>query len=63
MKAEHFSLLRPDNYQSADSTYSMLMPGEPGVYVMQIVPDDKKGKLLKLSLSYSLQGVDLTFIE
>ena len=44
VKAEHFSLLRPDNYQSADSTYSMLMPGEPGVYVMQIVPDDKKGK-------------------
>ena len=44
VKTEHFSLLRPDNYQSADSTYSMLMPREPGVYVMQIVPDDKKGK-------------------
>lgn len=44
VKTEHFSLLRPDNYLSADSTYSMLMPAEPGVYVIQLVPDDKKGR-------------------
>jgi len=44
VKAEHFALLRPDNYQSADSIYNILLPEAPGVYVLQVVPDDKKGR-------------------
>ncbi|MFQ7083658.1 alpha-2-macroglobulin family protein [Bacteroides intestinalis] len=44
VKTEHFSLLRPANYLPADSTYRMLLPDEPGIYVVQVVPDDKKGR-------------------
>lgn len=44
VKSEHFSLLRPDNYMPADSTFRMLLPDEPGIYVVQMVPDDKKGR-------------------
>lgn len=44
VKTEHYSLLRPDNYQSADSIYHIQLPDEPGVYVVQVVPDGKAGR-------------------
>lgn len=59
VKTEHFSLLRPANYLPADSTYHMLLPDEPGIYVVQVVPDDKKGQNCReLPLSHSFQSID-----
>ncbi|MEI3470225.1 MAG: hypothetical protein V8Q76_17085 [Bacteroides intestinalis] len=37
-------LPRPEDYKLASSTYSILLPDEPGIYVLQIVPDSKEGK-------------------
>ena len=44
VKAEHLVLPRPEDYKLASSTYSILLPDEPGIYVLQIVPDSKEGK-------------------
>ncbi|MCD8184058.1 MAG: MG2 domain-containing protein [Bacteroides sp.] len=44
VKSEHFSLKRPDYYLSTVEECSMQLPDEPGVYVVQIVPDDQRGR-------------------
>jgi len=44
VKAEHLALSRPEDYNLASGTYSILLPDEPGIYVLQVVPDSKEGK-------------------
>lgn len=40
LSEEHLSVLRPDDYLSADTTFTLKAPGE-GLYLIQIVPDEK----------------------
>ncbi|WP_291527896.1 alpha-2-macroglobulin family protein [Bacteroides sp. UBA939] len=44
VKTEHFSLSRPKDYQLTAERFSLLLPDEPGIYVMQTVPDGEKGE-------------------
>lgn len=44
VKSEHFNVVRPADYNTEQVSISLLMPNEPGIYVLQVVPDDKKGK-------------------
>ncbi len=44
VRTEHLTLSRPEDYNLASDTYSILLPDEPGIYVLQVVPDSKEGK-------------------
>ncbi|MBD9091838.1 MAG: alpha-2-macroglobulin [Bacteroides oleiciplenus] len=44
VKTEHLPLSRSKDYQLTTSTCRILLPDEPGIYVLQIVPDAKEGK-------------------
>ena len=44
VKTEHLPLSRSKDYQLTTGTCRILLPDEPGIYVLQIVPDAKEGK-------------------
>lgn len=41
IQSQHFSLMRPVDYQPTDSAFRWLLPDAPGIYVVQVVPDAK----------------------
>ena len=40
---QHFQLLRSNDYQSADTVFRVPTPNIPGVYALQLIPDEKTG--------------------
>lgn len=44
VKKQHFTLLSSTDYQYADTVLRTLMPDVPGVYALQLIPDDKRGE-------------------
>lgn len=44
IKTEHFSLSRPEDYKVASYKRRIALPDEPGNYILQLVPDDRRGR-------------------
>lgn len=44
VKSEHFALKRSDYSLRGNENYHILLPDEPGIYVLQVIPDAKDGK-------------------
>lgn len=44
IRTEHFSLSRPKDYKDVVGRYCIALPDEPGNYILQVVPDDKRSK-------------------
>lgn len=44
LQTTSYLLERPEDYLPADTVCHMALPGEPGIYVVQVVPDDRKGR-------------------
>lgn len=44
VRTAHFSLTRPADYKVAFSHHHIALPDEPGNYILQLVPDDRRGR-------------------